>query len=145
MRRPPLQLPLSVRYALAAGVVLSTLGPGERASAAELAELTGVPGPFLSKILVELAGAGLVRGSRGRGGGYELIRPAGEVTVGDIVDALAEEPDVSSMPDCLLGGNPCAEDDDCELRGLWRTASAGMNQLLETTTLADLARLKRGC
>ena len=53
-----------------------------------LAFACGEPAPYLGKVLQKLARAGLLRSTRGRTGGFVLGRPAGEITLADIVLAV---------------------------------------------------------
>ena len=147
MKHTSVQLPLTARYALAAMTALAGLEPGVRASSTSLAEQAGVPGPFLAKILVQLAHAGLVAGTRGRGGGYLIGRSPETITLADVLDALVDEQadDLASAPMCVLRNRRCNEAPECELHELWSGASAPMARMLESVTLAELAGLDRPC
>jgi Rrf2 family protein len=59
-----------------------------RVSAAEIAEETGLPVPTVQKLVSRLTSAGLLRSSRGIGGGLKLARPAAAITLADIVEAV---------------------------------------------------------
>jgi Rrf2 family protein len=64
---------------------------GERdkpVSSRDLADLQGVPAPFVAKIFPQLEKAGIVAASKGIQGGYRLARPAAQVSVLDVVDAI---------------------------------------------------------
>ncbi|MCY1140942.1 Rrf2 family transcriptional regulator [Actinoplanes sp. Pm04-4] len=75
-----------VEWALHCAVVLSA---AERpVPAARLAELHDVSGSYLAKQLQALSRAGLIRSAQGHAGGYELARPAAEITVLDVVEAV---------------------------------------------------------
>src|SRR4051794_2252565 len=56
--------------------------------AATLAEFHDLPSPYLAKALQQLAGAGIVSAVPGRRGGYRLARPAEQITLLDIVNAV---------------------------------------------------------
>src|SRR3954447_7046367 len=56
--------------------------------AAKLAEFHDLPAPYLAKAMQQLAAAGIVSAVPGRRGGYRLARPAAEITLLDIVDAV---------------------------------------------------------
>ncbi len=66
----------------------------------EIAEVTHVPTGYLSKVLQELRRAGLVVSNPGRGGGFRLARPAWEVSVLDVVNAV--DP-IQRIEKCPLG------------------------------------------
>jgi Rrf2 family protein len=69
-------------------VLLSTLSEDAALSAAKLAEYHGVPAAYLAKHLQALAGAGVLQTVKGARGGYRLARPAAEITVLDVVEAI---------------------------------------------------------
>src|SRR3954464_811806 len=69
-------------------VLLSAVPEGECLSGARLAEFHGVPGPYLTKHLQALTRAGVLVSVPGPNGGYRLARPADDVTVLDVVEAI---------------------------------------------------------
>ena len=71
-------------------VVLAHLagGDGQVCSAAEVADATGIAMPTVRKLLKSLARAGLVTSTRGASGGYQLSRPAREISAASVIDAL---------------------------------------------------------
>jgi Rrf2 family protein len=68
--------------------LLAATGPDGALPAARLAEYHGVPAAYMAKHLQALAGAGILRTEKGRRGGYRLARPAAEITVLDVVEAI---------------------------------------------------------
>lgn len=62
--------------------------PDELVSTAQLAEVTLVPMNYLAKVLQSLAKADLISGRRGVGGGYRLARPATEISMLDVINAI---------------------------------------------------------
>jgi Rrf2 family nitric oxide-sensitive transcriptional repressor len=77
----------TAEYALRAMVALAS-GKPEARTAQELAEESRVPFDYLSKILSSLRRAGLVSGQRGRGGGFQTVRPVTQLTVLEVVNAV---------------------------------------------------------
>jgi len=73
------------RYALKALLELSALPPGATLSSAAIAARRNIPAKFLEAILVELKTDGLVRGQRGRGGGYQLGQSPEVISFGAVV------------------------------------------------------------
>lgn len=77
----------TAEYALRAMVALAA-GKNDARTAHDLARESQVPLDYLSKVLNLLARAGVVTGQRGRGGGFQSVRPASELTVLDVVTAV---------------------------------------------------------
>jgi Rrf2 family protein len=83
-----MRLSEGVEWAAHCAVLLAVLPEGSSLPAARLAEYHGVPSPYLAKSLQALGRAGIVGSRAGRHGGYHLARPAGEVTLLEIVEAV---------------------------------------------------------
>jgi len=74
-------------------VLLAVLPDGAALPAARLAEYHGVPSAYLAKHLQSLARADVLETVKGPRGGYRLARPAAEITVLDVVEAIdGDEP-----------------------------------------------------
>jgi Rrf2 family nitric oxide-sensitive transcriptional repressor len=76
----------TVEYALRAMIVLAA--DRQARTVQDIARESRIPVDYLAKILRSLARAGLVTGQRGRGGGFQVAREAGSITVLDVVDAV---------------------------------------------------------
>ncbi len=120
-------------------VALSYVGCSEKpwVQAREIAERTGIPRPYLSKILHALGRAGLIHTKRGNGGGVALARPAGRMTLLDV--ARAVEP-MAERPRCVLGMTTCSDDKPCPMHDFWREIRKQIQQQLAVTTLAQAAQ-----
>lgn len=84
-------------YALRAMLVLAS-GDGRAASSAQVAAEARVPKPYLSKVMSDLVRAGLVVSQRGPSGGFSLGRPATEITVLDVINAVDPIKRITSCP-----------------------------------------------
>lgn len=105
-------------------------------TAASLAEATGVPVPTVSKLLKALAGTRLVTAHRGAKGGYSLDRPASEVSVADIIEAL-DGP--IALTACVDGADDsCEAESWCPMSGNWNRVNLAIRGALERVTLADM-------
>jgi Rrf2 family protein len=91
-------------YAIRAVLALAQAGGGERVSVRRLAADQWIPAAFLPRVMGDLVAARLVEGALGRAGGYRLARPADEVSLLDVVEAV--EGDVRRSG-CVLRGGPC--------------------------------------
>jgi Rrf2 family protein len=123
-------------YALRAMAQLVADSSDGAVAAPRLAEQQGIPLKFLHGVLTDLKRARLVRSTRGPDGGFELMRPATEITLADILRAV-EGPLVNihdtSLTDLTYPGP--AE----KLLDVWMAARATMRNVFETVTVADLA------
>ena len=110
-----------------------------RLSATELAAETGVPLPTAQKLMGLLAASGLLSSIRGARGGFALARPAGEISLADIVEAV-EGP--IAMTVCSSGGTDCALDAHCRVKphmGIVGTAVRGALGAVSLTSLCGPA------
>src|ERR1700678_404660 len=124
---------------------LSGLPAGATLSSTAIASRRNIPAKFLEAILVELKRDGLVRGRRGRGGGYQLGKTADVIYFGAVVRAM--EGPLALLP-CVSQTQyrrcaDCADERTCELRILFRDVRESTAEILDGRTLAD-ARLPEG-
>jgi len=133
---PTMQVTAKVDYAVRAMVELAAAGGGPVKGEA-IANAQAVPLRFLENILIELRHAALVRSQRGAEGGYRLARPADEITLADVIRTV--EGPIASIrsepPDELSYSGSAAP-----LREVWVALRANMRAVLESVTLADVAK-----
>ena len=102
----------------------------------ELVAGTNLPRDFMAKVFQRLVHAGLLRSSKGRGGGFSLSRPAHEITIMQILEAI-EGPQM--MDRCVVGLEKCNDHMPCPQHDLYKPIRQRLKDYLNTTTLADLA------
>ncbi len=121
-----------------ATVVLTVLASAPEAvlSAAGLAERAGLEPPTVAKVLKPLAQAGLVQAFRGATGGYRLARPATEISLVEIVEAM-EGP--LAMTECSVHAGQCGIERSCGARANWRRINDVVADALREVSLADMA------
>ncbi|OYW47114.1 MAG: SUF system Fe-S cluster assembly regulator [Sphingomonadales bacterium 32-68-7] len=108
-----------------------------RVSAAELAEETGLPAPTVQKLVSLLSRAGLLRATRGSGGGLQLARPAAAITLADIVEAV-EGP--IALTSCVeQGRHDCALEGSCNVRPHWTIVNDALRGALANVPLTQLS------
>lgn len=78
-------------------------GDGAYLLAKDVAGRTGLPAPYLSKVLQSLAHAGILESLRGPHGGFRLARPAGEIRLSEVVAAL----NLLESGACVMGFTEC--------------------------------------
>jgi FeS assembly SUF system regulator len=125
-------------YAVVLMTAAARYPAGARLSATELATDTGVPLPTTQKLMGQLAGCGLLTSARGVGGGFALARPAGEISLADIVEAV-EGPIALTM--CSDGTNhDCALDAHCRVKPHMGVVGNAVRGALGAVSLTELAR-----
>jgi Rrf2 family protein len=136
-----MKLSAQEEYGLRCLLYMARHGETESHSIPEISRAEGLSVPNVAKLMRILRLGGLVASVRGQAGGYTLARPAGQVTVSEIM--------------ALLGGNfygahfcerhsglerACTHARDCSVRLLWCTVQKMLDNLLSRTTLRDLLR-----
>ena len=125
-----------------ATVILADLAaePARVQTSACLAEQTKLALPTVSKVLKQLQRAGLVASTRGLRGGYQLARPATEITAARILDAL-EGP--FAITECSGQHSSCGIESNCRTGHAWQRVNAAIRRALTDVTLAQLAGIER--
>lgn len=127
-------------YAIRAMTLLASQEPGHLIGAREISAAERIPMPFLWKILRVLTRRRLVRSFKGIRGGYELARPAERISLNDIFLAT----DGKDFRDaCVLGLPECDNQYPCPLHDQWKKIRGTMTQMLDRTSVADLALVTR--
>ena len=107
----------------------------------DIAKCAGIPKPYLARILNKLTHRGLVLAKRGYAGGISLARPAEQISLLQIVEAV-EGPEWISP--CLLHMEGCGHPDACPTREVWQQVSEQLRTALNKATLADVMALQKG-
>jgi Rrf2 family protein len=135
-----MRISAKVDYAVRAAIELAAAAGDEHLTKADaIARAQEIPPKFLENILGDLRQGGLVRSQRGAEGGYRLARPAGEITLADII-RVVEGPMAS-----VRGGRPedVRYDGSAEpLQRVWIAVRSALRMVAEHVTLADLAEGK---
>lgn len=122
-----------VEYALRAAVHLARQAPAAQTTE-QIATVTRVPPAYLAKVMQQLVQGGLVRSQRGIHGGFTLTKPAGDVTILEVVTAV--DP-IRRIRECPLGlaGHGIRL---CSLHRRLDTALALVEDAFRQTTLAEV-------
>jgi Rrf2 family protein len=131
-----MRMSAKAEYAVRAMVELATVDEGVLVKTDDLAAAQGIPPQFLVDILSDLRTDRLVRSRRGRDGGYELARPAADISVADVLRSI--DGPLASVHDTGLGDLPYSGA-TVALTDVWRALRASMRSVLEETSLADVA------
>ena len=123
-------------YAIRGMVYLASQPPGTMSLLGTMAAGIDVPQALLAKIFQHLNRVGLVNSYRGTGGGFTLGRPAGQISLLEIVEAV-EGPIILNR--CLVAKGTCNRDETCTVHPVWNSIQEKMRQMLREVTLEQLA------
>ncbi len=111
---------------------------GQPRSAAALSQQRQLPLPMVSKILKALARSGLLISQRGAQGGYNLARPAADISAADIIGALEGPIAITECSDEAHDG--CIRQDFCEVSGHWSRINQAIYSALCGISLLEMSR-----
>lgn len=100
----------------------------------DIAQRHDVPPRFLVQILLQLKGVGLVTSVRGAAGGYQLLLPPSEISLGRVMEAIDGLLEEESQATSASPDSPAVK----VLQRAWRDVSAVQRRMLDGITLADL-------
>lgn len=109
-------------------------------SAREIAAQQRVSRKYLEHLLALLSSASLVTSARGAHGGHALARPPAQINLREIFDALEG---TEGFVACTTCPEICDRTETCATRDVWARMHAACMEILESTTLEDLARRAR--
>jgi FeS assembly SUF system regulator len=113
-----------------------TVSEGRLASATQVSGLTGIPVPTVAKLLGQLGRAGLLLSQRGVAGGFTLARPAVDISLADIVEAI-DGP--IALTHCGQPGADCDLSHGCAVKPHWAPVNRAVKAALADVSLAELA------
>jgi Rrf2 family iron-sulfur cluster assembly transcriptional regulator len=122
------------RYAVTAMLDLAIHFDKGPISLADISERQGISLSYLEQLFTKLRRAGLVRSTRGPGGGYSLSRDADAIAVAEVITAVDEKTDTTR---CGGLGN-CHNDDRCLTHELWVDLSNQIHGFLNSISLAQV-------
>jgi Rrf2 family protein len=125
-----MQITRQADYAIRAILYLTQLGPDEKASTSQIAEDKDIPLSFLAKIIAQLSVAGLLQTMRGARGGVTLARPAKEINLLEVVEAI-DGPIL--INECVNDSYDCSQH-GCPMRGIWQDTQADLVKRLKNST-----------
>lgn len=127
------------KYALRALAALARADGRRPMLIAEIAEQQNIPKKFLEQILLEMKHRGFVMSKRGKEGGYLLLKPAGEITFGEILRMI--DGPIAPLP-CLSQTayrkcDDCPSEAECEIRHVFFRVAEATRDVLFSATIAD--------
>ena len=125
-------------YAVRAMLELARLDAGQL-TATQLATATGAPPSLVPQVMGDLVRAGLAANRRGRSGGYRIARPAVEISMLAVIEAIEGD---GRRRTCVLRGGPCRRDGACacDVHDAFFRAQEAVFGTLADVSLADVTR-----
>ena len=133
-----MKLSTTTRYGLRALSDLCAQNESDPVAVSDIARRQDIPANYLEQLFARLRRGNILRSVRGAQGGYFLARPAGEITVAEIVDALGES---ITFGDCQTEAG-CDQAPTCPTFQLWRKVKDSIDEILTSTTLEALVQDK---
>jgi Rrf2 family protein len=125
------------RYALRAVVDIAENSGANRVSLRSVAKRQNISDKYLEAIVKPLVVAGILQSVRGKNGGYQLARPADEITAGAVIRAV--EGEVASAPCSNPASDHCTFGSSCRTAHFWIGLETVVDNYLDSSTIADLA------
>src|SRR5271157_5003500 len=130
----PMKISAKAEYACMALLALAQQSPdAPPVRIREISDTHAIPERYLVQILLQLKGAGLVLSTRGASGGYRLARPAGSISLGEVISAVDGPETATRLPHGTE--RPMA----AVLASVWDRVQAAERAVLDRTMIADLA------
>lgn len=130
-----MKISAKTEYACIAMIELSSkFGSGEPVRIRKIAERHHVPPRFLVQILLQLKGAGLVASIRGAAGGYQLIKPPDQVSLGEVMEVIEGSPDENGQTTSASPDSPAVK----VLMQTWKHISSVEQQMLREISFSEL-------
>lgn len=121
------------RYAVTAMMDLAIHDYEGPVTLADISNCQGISLSYLEQLFAKLRKSGLVEGVRGPGGGYRLGKPAGQISIADIIAAVDENIDATRCK----GNEDCHGGEKCLTHQLWTDLSKSLYEFLDGLTLAS--------
>ncbi|MEW5789189.1 MAG: Rrf2 family transcriptional regulator [Pseudomonadota bacterium] len=125
----------SSQYAIQALVVLASEPAGSHVLCRSLADQLDLPLPYLSKLMQEFSRRGIVGSTRGRQGGYYMMRDARDLNLMEIMTVVGGE---KATKECFLGFKECSDETACAMHCNWRPVKEKLFELLKEQNLSNL-------
>jgi Rrf2 family protein len=136
-----MKISTKTRYAMRFMIDLAEHYGTGRLTMKDVAERQGISKKYLEQVVTPLAQAGLLKVTRGYGGGFELARSPQEITLAQVVEASE---DGLELLDCLTCLSVCEREVGCVSHSVWGGMQRAITDYLEGKTLADVLAETQG-
>ena len=111
------------------------LNEGETITSQILHDKLKIPYQYLRRLLTKLSNKGLIKGGKGRKGGYVIAKHFDKISIADILAATGETEVFSS---CIFGFENCLLAEKCKIHEKWAEARDNLLHIMQSTLLSDL-------
>ena len=132
-----MKLSTRARYGLKALIDLGLHSANEAISLQSIAERQDISTSYLEQLMAMLKKAGLVKSSRGAYGGYQLGKPADEISVGEVLRVLEGSLEAAACPGIENGS------DVCVAKLVWKRINDSITSAVDTLMLGQLIEESR--
>ncbi|MBQ9368576.1 MAG: Rrf2 family transcriptional regulator [Victivallales bacterium] len=123
------------RYGLRILIDLATHDTQKPRLVRDIAESQQISEKYISRLIIDLRRARLVRSVRGVKGGFFLARSPKEITLLDILETMEG---TLSIVDCVMAPEKCTHNADCTARGIWQKLNDGIRELMRNITFEQI-------
>ena len=123
------------RYGLRILIDLATHDASKPRLVRDIAESQQISEKYISRLIVDLRRARLVRSVRGMKGGFFLARSPKEITLLDILETMEG---TISIVDCVMAPEKCPKNNACPARSIWRRLNDGIREQMRSITFEDI-------
>lgn len=128
------------RYGLRILIDLATHDPGKPRLIRDIAQSQQISEKYISRLVIDLRRAKLVRSVRGVNGGFHLAKLPEEITLLEVLETM-EGP--ISVVDCVRSPEKCKRQSLCPARDIWQKLNDGIRELTKKITLDDILNAYR--
>lgn len=125
----------TTRYAILSIIYIASVADRPFVPIREIADYLGISFYFLSKIMQRLMHKKIIETYRGPNGGISLARPANEIHLVEIVEAVDG---LDLFTECILGLAGCGQQNPCPLHDGWSKIRPSLQEMFEQTNLKDI-------
>jgi len=128
------------RYGLRILIDLATHDPAKPRLIRDIAQSQQISEKYISRLVIDLRRAKLIRSVRGVNGGFHLAKNPEEITLLEVLETM-EGP--ISVVDCVRNPEKCKREHLCPARDIWQKLNNGIRELMKEITLDDILNTYR--
>ena len=102
-----------------------------------LHQTLNIPYKYLGRLMIKLAGKGLVKATQGKQGGYQINKNRSPIYLYEIIDVVEG---LENYDRCILGFDNCSDSNPCSLHKIWEQHQKSIKQMVYNTSLDELSK-----